>query len=77
MLRRYVSVALLAVATTSVALDFIGNAAAATKKKLTYEEAWAYCKNRMDAEKVYGTTLQGNERFLRGGACMKQLGYNL
>lgn len=62
-----------AIAAACGALD----AASATKKKLTYEEAWAYCKNRMDKEKVYGTTLMSNERFFRGGACMKHFGYNL
>jgi hypothetical protein len=77
MLRRYVSVALLAAATISAAPDFIGNAVAATKKKMTYEEAWIYCKNKMDSDKVYGTQLMSNERFLRGGACMKHFGYNL
>lgn len=51
--------------------------ALAAKKKMTYEQAWAYCKAKLDKEKAYGTTLQGNERFIRGGACMKDLGYNL
>ena len=55
----------------------VGDGASAAKKKLTYEEAWAYCKAQMDKGKTYGTTLQGNERFLRGGACMKHFGYNL
>jgi hypothetical protein len=64
---------IIAITATSAVLD---NALAA-KKKLTYEEAWVYCKDKMDKEKTYGTTLQGNERFLRGGACMKHFGYNL
>jgi hypothetical protein len=64
---------IVAISATSAVLD----SALAAKKKLTYEEAWTYCKDKMDKEKTYGTTLQGNERFLRGGACMKHFGYNL
>lgn len=63
----------IAIAAASASLDI----ASAAKKKLTYEEAWAYCKAKLDKDKTYGTTLQGNERFLRGGACMKHFGYNL
>ncbi len=62
-----------AIAATSGSLDV----ASAAKKKLTFEQAWAYCKAQLDKEKAYGTTLQGNERFIRGGACMKHFGYNL
>lgn len=63
------------IAGISGALD--AASAAKKEKKLTYEEAWAFCKNKMDKDKTYGTTLMGNERFLRGGACMKHFGYNL
>lgn len=77
MQRRYLSIALCLSAVISVAVASSSNASAATKKKLTYEEAWTYCKAKLDKEKAYGTTLQGNERFLRGGACMKHFGYNL
>jgi hypothetical protein len=53
-------------------------ACAATKgKKLTYEQAWAHCKGILDKEKTPGTTTMGNERMVRGGACMKHYGYNL
>lgn len=62
-----------AIVGTSGLLD----AASAAKKKLTYDQAWAYCKARMDKDKTLGTTGQANERFLRGGACMKHFGYNL
>jgi hypothetical protein len=31
----------------------------------------------MDKEKTPGTTTMGNERMVRGGACMKHYGYNL
>jgi len=49
----------------------------ASTKKLTYEEAWTHCKAIMDREKVQNTTGASNERFMRGGACMKHYGYNL
>jgi len=62
-----------AILVTSGSLDV----ASAAKKKLTFEQAWAHCKAQLDKDKVYGTTLQGNERFIRGGACMKNLGYSL
>lgn len=64
---------IVAIAAASAAVE----TASAAKRKLTYEEAWAYCKARMDKESTHGTMLQGNERFLRGGACMKNFGYNL
>jgi hypothetical protein len=77
MLRRYLSIALCLSAMISLAVVSLGSASAATKKKLTYDEAWAYCKNKLDKEKTPGTTTMANERFLRGGACMKHFGYNL
>jgi hypothetical protein len=76
MLRKSISAALFLILTISLAFIETGSASAATKK-LTYEEAWAYCKNKLDKEKAYGTTLQANDRFIRGGACMKHFGYNL
>ena len=45
-------------------------------KKMTYEQAWADCKNQV-------TSVLGNEattsagRYTRGAACMKQHGYRL
>jgi hypothetical protein len=53
----------------------VGTASAA--KKLTYEQAWAHCKALMDKEKTPGTTTMGNERMVRGGACMQHYGYKL
>jgi hypothetical protein len=51
--------------------------ASAATKKLTYEEAWTHCKAILDREKIPNTTGASNERFVRGGACMKHYGYNL
>lgn len=67
---------LLAVALTA-AFSFSDNASAATKKKLTYEEAYTKCKAIMDKERTPGTTTQSNDRYTRGAACMKHYGYTL
>ena len=66
---------LLAIA-IGVAIGSADYASAATKK-LTYEEAWTHCKAIMDRQKTPGTTTSSNERFVRGGACMKHYGYSL
>ncbi len=45
-------------------------------KKLTYEQAWAFCKQQV-------TSVLGNEattsagRYTRGAACMREQGYRL
>ncbi len=52
-------------------------AAVAKTKKLTFEQAWKVCKQRLDKENASGTMLQANERFIKGGACMKEHGYDL
>lgn len=77
MLRKYLFIVLCLSTMISLAVGSFSSASATTKKKLTYEQAWKYCKDKLDKEKAHGTTLQGNERFLRGGACMKHFGYNL
>lgn len=59
------------------AFGFADNASAATKKKLTYEEAYARCKAIMDKEGTPGTTVQANVRYTRGAACMKKYGHKL
>jgi hypothetical protein len=70
-----VSVTLLAIAVAAV-FRFTADASAATKKKkVTYEQAWKLCKEQLDKENVPGTTTS-NERYLRGGACMKNYGYS-
>lgn len=53
------------------------NALAATKKKLTYEQAWEVCKKEMDKMGIFGTSTQANERHTRGAACMKKHGYRI
>jgi len=46
-------------------------------KKLTYDQAWAACKAKMDKAGVPGTGLQANERYIRGSNCMKRYGYRI
>jgi hypothetical protein len=49
---------------------------AVAQKKMSYEQAYAKCKQEVD--RVYQTgSGDVSGRALRGGACMKQLGYNL
>lgn len=67
----------LLVAALATAFGFADNASAATKKKLTYEEAYQRCKAFLDTEGAWGTSTQANLRYTRGGACMKKYGYRL
>jgi hypothetical protein len=63
------------VAATFTASD---NAFAATKKKVSFEQAWKLCKAELDKDKIPTTTGSNmNERYIRGGACMKKYGYDL
>ena len=69
----FVTIVTIAVVT---ALGFTADASAATKKKkVTYEQAWKLCKAQLDKEKIPGTQTS-NERYMRGGTCMKNYGYN-
>ncbi len=45
------------------------------KKKLTYEQAFALCKE--DVKKVPGAEYHTAGMYARGAGCMKQHGYNL
>ena len=70
--------ALVAVLTIAMAtaLGIVVNASAATKKQLSYEQAWAYCKSLLDKERTPGD-LAGNWRTYRGTACMLKYGYRI
>jgi len=61
----------------AAAFGLVGDASAAKQKKLTFEQAWASCKAELDKEKISGTLTSTQERYARGGACMKRHGYNL
>jgi len=67
-------VALFAVVVAAV-FGFADNASAASKKKLTYKEAYAKCKSIMDKEGTPGTSTPSNVRYTRGAA--KKYGYKL
>ena len=45
------------------------------QKKLTYEQAYRKCKQQVD--RTYPTAIETTGRYLHGGACMKQLGFDL
>ncbi len=60
----------------AIAVGF-GDSASASKRKLTYEEAYAKCKSIMDKEGTPGTSAMANVRYTRGAACMKKYGYRL
>ncbi|HZP68653.1 MAG TPA: hypothetical protein VFB29_01805 [Pseudolabrys sp.] len=65
--------------TVIATLLVFGNHASAAmkKKKVTYDQAWQLCKDKLDKDKVPGTSTQANERHTRGAACMKSYGYKL
>jgi hypothetical protein len=57
---------------------FVGMpAASAAPKKLTYEQAWAKCKQELDAKGALGQMSSAVERSTMGGACMHKYGYRL
>jgi hypothetical protein len=67
---------LMAVAASAI-FTLADSASAASKKKVSFEQAWKLCKAELDRDKVPNTTGQSNERYIRGGACMKKHGYEL
>jgi hypothetical protein len=69
-------VAVLTIAMTA-ASGIVINASAASKKKLSYEEAWAHCKSLLDQEKQPGDMSSGHHRYFRGTACMHKYGYKI
>jgi hypothetical protein len=71
--RALVAILTIAMAATS---GIVVNASAATKKKLSYEQAWAHCKALLDQEKTPGD-LAGHSRTFRGTACMHKYGYRI
>jgi hypothetical protein len=57
-------------------LIIFGAPDASAQKKLTYEDAYRRCKQQVD--RVYPTGSEATTgRYLQGGACMKQYGFNL
>jgi hypothetical protein len=57
-------------------LIVFGAPGASAQKKLTYEDAYRRCKQQVD--RTYPTGSEATTgRYLQGGACMKQYGFNL
>jgi hypothetical protein len=79
MRRRTHTCAIVALAITRTLAFAFGNTASAAPKgkKLTFEQAWKFCKDKLDKEGVPNTIGAANERYIRGGACMKSLGYRI
>jgi hypothetical protein len=69
-----VAVLIIAMAATS---GFVINASGASKKKLSYEQAWAHCKSLLDQERQPGDMSSGQHRTFRGRACMEKYGYKI
>lgn len=51
--------------------------ASAQAKKMTYEQAFAKCKQELDARGLVGANTSVAERSSAGGACMKKYGFRL
>jgi hypothetical protein len=49
-------------------------ATAVTKGKLTYEQAWAFCKAMLDKRFSWD---QHSQRYAAGGSCMLRFGYRI
>lgn len=49
---------------------------ASAAKKMSLAQAWKACKAQIDKD-LPVTTDNQNERYLRGGACLKKFGYDL
>jgi len=43
-------------------------------KKLTYEQAWAFCKAQLDKRFSWD---QHSQRYAAGGSCMLRFGYRI
>lgn len=70
-LRGKIFAALLAIV-IAAELGMVGIASAA---KVSYAEAWRLCRAELDRERVPGIMVS-NDRYLRGGACMRNYGYH-
>lgn len=68
--KRKILVGLLTLAVAGEA-GAIANASAA---KVSFSEAWRICKAELDKERVPSVSVS-NDRYLRGGACMRRFGY--
>jgi hypothetical protein len=60
--------------TIAIASPGIAATKGAGGKKLTYEQAWAFCKAQLD--KRFGWD-QHSQRYAAGGSCMLRFGYRI
>lgn len=68
---------LLLVVTAAILTVTLGpGAGAATQKKVTLSQAWKICKEDVD-KAVPKSADHATQRYMRAGACMKRLGYQL
>ena len=74
--RRYVpGVAILSV--IIVGAFAVSDSALAKVKKLSYEDAFAKCKQEIGTGAPGSESLSTSQRYSSGGACMKRYGYRL
>jgi hypothetical protein len=52
-------------------------AASKKQKKMTLEQAWAYCKKKVDAAKGTQSFMVDQSRYQLGASCMHDQGYNI
>ena len=62
------------VASLAIVSPALGATKGAGGKKLTLEQAWAFCKAQLDQRFAWDQTSQ---RYAAGGSCMKRFGYRL
>ena len=53
----------------------LGTLGAASAAKVSYAAAWRLCKAELDNERIPSLEVS-NDRYLRGGACMRRYGYH-
>lgn len=59
----------------TVAFVATGTVATASAAKVSYAAAWRLCKAELDREHIPSVSVS-NDRYLRGGACMRRYGYH-
>lgn len=65
---------LVVIVSLAIVCPALGATKAAGGKKLTREQAWAFCKAQLDQRFSWDQTSQ---RYAAGGSCMKRFGYRL
>ena len=63
------------IVTVAAALGAVQPAAAKTKPKPTYEEAWSLCTAQLNKNHILGN--EAGQRYAAGAACMLHYGYRI